>query len=158
MGGCFLLKQFSKIRVFLFFFFFLILIHSMYTILQFTCSGQRGQQTAVNASFLPPQMSVYLLISPQLSSQHIKSICLPTNTSLNIFCPSLILVAYVQEVEVSARQYPRQPAISSHIYRMHSSFPVLCSSLSSSQVMCVCVWLWMRALPLLHECSSCIST
>lgn len=27
---------------------------------------------------------------------------------------------------MSARQYPRQPAISSHIYRMHSSFPVLC--------------------------------
>lgn len=26
---------------------------------------------------------------------------------------------------MSARQYPRQPAISSHIYRMHSSFPVV---------------------------------
>lgn len=40
---------------------------------------------------------------------------------------------------MSARQYPRQPAISSHIYSMHSSFSVLCSSLSSSQVMSICV-------------------
>lgn len=39
---------------------------------------------------------------------------------------------------MSARQYPRQPAVSSHIYSMRSSFSVLCSSLSSSKVMCVC--------------------
>lgn len=42
-------------------------------------------------------------MSPQLSSQHIKSIC---NKHLaRHFCPTLILVTYVQEVEVSARQY-----------------------------------------------------
>ncbi len=89
-------------------------------------------------------------MSPQLSSQHIKSICFPNKHLTKHFCPSLILVAYVQEVEVSARQYPRQPAISSHIYSMHSSFSVLCSSLSSSQDVCICVCIFEWELYCCH--------
>lgn len=44
-------------------------------------------------------------------------------------------------------------SISSHIYSMHSSFSVLFSSLSFSQVVCFCVW--MRASLTLHVRSSC---
>lgn len=71
----------------------------------FSSSMLRSNGPAARTEF--PLLST----SPRLSSQHAMSICLPTNTSLNIFfCPGLILVAYVQEVEVSASQYPRQPA------------------------------------------------
>lgn len=72
-------------------------------------------------------MSAYLSISAQLSSQHIKSICLPTNTSLNTFCPSLILVAYVQEAEVSARQVSQATShILTHLQYALQFFSRLC--------------------------------
>lgn len=98
-------------------------------------------------------MSMYLLMSPEIVLLASKSICLPMNTLLNVFCPSLILVAYVQEAEVSARQYPRQPAVSSHIYSMHSSFSVLLSSLSSSQVMCICVYVFEWEIYCYYMCA-----
>lgn len=96
---------------------------------------------------------MYLLMSPEIVLLASKSICLPMNTLLNVFCPSLILVAYVQEAEVSARQYPRQPAVSSHIYSMHSSFSVLLSSLSSSQVMCICVYVFEWEIYCYYMCA-----
>jgi len=71
--------------------------------------------------------------------------------------PCLILVAYVQEVELSARQYPRQPAISSHMYSLFQYFsPLLIFVLFASHVHS-CMHLWIVVLLLLRECSSCLS-
>lgn len=111
----------------------------------FTCSGQRGQQVA--SSFLHSPMSTHcnLFMSTQLSSQRIRvHLLIHQLHSQHFFTRSLILVAYVQEVEVSARQYPRQPTTCSHIYRISSSSSssVLSSSLYTSKVKCVCEWVF----------------